>query len=108
MLPGWTVNAPMLSETSGGVVQPAETGKVSVSGEKVEIPINDGSVLKLWNMPRSDRNNYDHSGPAKIAITVSADGDTDQYILPVQMQATMQHNTIFRQIVGSRTFYDRD
>lgn len=78
---------------------------VSKQGEKVEIPINDGSLVKLWNTPRADRNNYDHSGPAKIAITVSADGDTSQYILPVQMEPAIQNSTMYRKIVGSKTFY---
>jgi hypothetical protein len=78
---------------------------VSVDGETIEIPINDGSVLKLWNTPRPDRNNYDHSGPAKIAVTVSVDGETDQYILPVQMEFMMQNNTAYRKLVGSKTFY---
>lgn len=78
---------------------------VSVQGENVEIPINDGSVLKLWNTPRGDRNQYDNSGPAKIAITVTADGDAVQYVLPVQMESMVQNNTMLRKIVGSRTFY---
>lgn len=78
---------------------------VSVQGEKVEISINDGSVLKLWNTPRADRNNYDHSGPAKIGLTVSSDGETSQYILPVQMEAMFQNNTAYRKIVGSKTFF---
>jgi UDP-3-O-acyl-N-acetylglucosamine deacetylase len=78
---------------------------VSMKGDKVEIPINDGSVLKLWNTPRADRNHYDHSGPAKIAVTVSADGDTSQYILPVQMESRMQNNAALRAIVASKTFY---
>ncbi len=76
-----------------------------VQGEKAEIPINDDSVLKLWNTPRADRNHHDHSGPAKIAITVSADGDVSQYVLPVQMESMMQSNTMYRKIVGSRGFY---
>jgi len=78
---------------------------MTVLGEKVEIPVNDGSVLKLWNTPRADRNHYDHSGPAKIALTVSADGGTKQYILPVQMESMMHNNTAYRKIVGSKTFY---
>ena len=78
---------------------------VSLDGDTIEIPINDGSVLKLWNTPRPDRNNYDHSGPAKIAIAVSADGDTIQYVLPVQMESMIQNNTAYRRIVGSKTFY---
>jgi hypothetical protein len=78
---------------------------VSAEGDKIEVPINDGSVLKVWNTPRADRNHYDHSGPAKIAITVSAEGDTNQYILPVQMESTMLGNTMHRRIVGSKTFF---
>jgi len=82
-----------------------EAEDVSKQGDKIEIPINDGSVLKLWNTPRADRNHYDHSGPAKIAVTVSVEGETNQYILPVQMQSAMQGNTMFRKLVGSKTFY---
>jgi hypothetical protein len=78
---------------------------VSKQGDKIEIPINDGSVLKLWNTPRADRNHYDHSGPAKIAVTVSVEGEINQYILPVQMQAAIEGNTMFRKLVGSKTFY---
>jgi hypothetical protein len=82
-----------------------EAEDVSKQGDKIEIPINDGSVLKLWNTPRADRNHYDHSGPAKIAVTVSTDGETSQYILPIQMQSGMQGNTMVRKLVGSKTFY---
>lgn len=82
-----------------------EAEDVSKQGDKIEIPINDGSVLKLWNTPRADRNHYDHSGPAKVAVTVSVEGETNQYILPVQMQSAMQGNTMFRKLVGSKTFY---
>jgi hypothetical protein len=78
---------------------------VSKQGDKVEIPIRDDSVLKVWNTPRADRNHHDHSGPAKIAVTVSVDGETNQYILPVQMQAGFQGNTAVRKLVGSKTFY---
>jgi hypothetical protein len=78
---------------------------VSKQGENIEIPINDASVLKLWNTPRADRNHYDHSGPAMIGVIVSADGETAQYTLPVQMQPAIQGNTTFRQLVGSKTFY---
>jgi hypothetical protein len=80
---------------------------VSLQGESFEIPINDGLLLKVWNTPRSDRNNYDHSGPAKIGITVSADGQSHQFILPVQMANTMDGNTVFRTVIGSKTFQER-
>lgn len=80
---------------------------VSLQGESIEIPINDGLLLKLWNTPRADRNNYDHSGPAKIGITVSADGQSHQFILPVQMASVLQGNTMFRTVIGSKTFQER-
>jgi hypothetical protein len=78
---------------------------VSKQGDKIDIPINDGSVLKVWNTPRADRNHSDHSGPAKIALIVSDDAEMNQYILPVQMQSGMQGNTMVRKLVGSKTFY---
>lgn len=82
-----------------------EAEDVSKQGDKIEIAINDGSVLKLWNTPRADRNQSDHSGPAKIAVTVSGEGETNQYILPVQMQSAWEGNTMVRKLVGSKTFY---
>lgn len=80
---------------------------VSLQGASVEIPVNDTLLLKVWNTPRADRNNYDHSGPAKIGITVAADGQqAHQYILPIQMESVIEHSTAYRRIVGSRTFYE--
>jgi hypothetical protein len=73
-------------------------------GESVEFPINDGLLLKVWNTPRHDRNHWDHSGPAKIGVTVSDDGQPRQYILPVQMESIMQNNTMYRKVIGSKTF----
>jgi hypothetical protein len=78
---------------------------VSAQGGELDIPINYGCVSQLWNTPRPDRNHSDHSGPARIGVTVSADGDTNQHIVPVQMVAMFQNNTGLRKIVGSKTFY---
>lgn len=66
--------------------------------------MNDSLLLKVWNTPRSDRNQYDHSGPAKIGITVSVDGESYHYILPVQMESALQNNTMYRKVIGSKTF----
>jgi len=78
---------------------------VSREGDSVEIPVNDSLLLEVWNTPRHDRHFYDHSGPAKIGITVSVDGEPRQYILPVQMQTMMQDTIVHRQLVGSKNFY---
>jgi hypothetical protein len=78
---------------------------VSLEGETVETPINDSLFLKVWNTPRPDRNHSDHSGPAKIGVTISANGKSRQFILPVQMEFLMQGNTAYRKIIGSKTFH---
>lgn len=75
------------------------------SKETLEIPVNDSSVLSLWNTPRPDQNHYDHCGPAKIGITVSTDGQPSSYTLPVQMVVRLLGSTMHRKLVGSKTFY---
>jgi hypothetical protein len=88
---------------SNGTTIAAE--EVSHQGDSIEIPINDGLLLKVWNTPRADRNFSDYSGPAKIGITVSADGQAHHFVLPVQMASIMQNNAMYTNIIGSTTFY---
>ena len=76
-----------------------------LQGEALEVPLNHGSLKKLWNTPRADMTQYDHSGPAKIALTVSAKGKTRQYIVPVQMDSWVEGSTRYRKIIGSKTFH---
>ena len=73
-------------------------------GELVEIPINDALLLKLWNTPRPDRVQYDHSGPAKLGVLVSADGLIHDFTLPIQMESMIRGSTMYRKITGSKTF----
>jgi TIR domain len=82
-----------------------ESENVSQHGDSVEIPVNDALLMKLWNTPRSDRNFHDNSGPAKIGIVISVEGDYQQYILPVQMSAPIVGNTTHLKLTGSKTFY---
>lgn len=79
---------------------------VSLSGEKVDIPLIHDAIRKIWNVPRADRNNYDQSGPAKIGVTVSVGGKTRQYVLPVQMENHFLNSTMYARMVGSKTFYE--
>ena len=78
---------------------------ISQRGQGINIPINDNLLLKVWNTPRHDQNHYDHSGPAKIGITFYVDGEVQQFILPIHIQSTIQDNTMYRKVVGSKTFY---
>jgi hypothetical protein len=78
---------------------------VSLEDEAVvEIPIKEELLRKLWNAPRPDRNNFDHSGPAKIGITLACDGQTHELILPILMQFVMRGSTLSQKIIGSKTF----
>ena len=73
-------------------------------GDAVEVPINHDLLTKVWNVPRTDRNEFDHSGPAKLRIMASADGLTRQYVLPVQMESIVKGNTMYRRAIGSKMF----
>jgi hypothetical protein len=82
------------------------TEELCLRGHEIEIPMHDNSVLALWNTPRQDRNNWDHSGPAQLGITISDEGHSRQYVLPVQMQSRALTNVSTRKLVGSRTFHE--
>ena len=71
---------------------------MSLQGETLEVPLSSKSLTALWNTPRADKNDWDHSGPAKIALAISVDGRTRQYILPVHMDDVMVGNTMYRRL----------
>jgi predicted nucleotide-binding protein len=79
---------------------------VSIEGETAQIPLNHDLIRKIWNVARSDRNHSDHSGPAKIGVTISAGGKARQHVLPVQMESVFINSTAFARLVGSKTFYE--
>jgi len=80
---------------------------VSLSGDKLDVPLSHDAIRKVWNVPRPDRNHSDHSGPAKIGVTVGSQGRTRQYILPVQMENHFQGSTMYARLVGSKTYYEQ-
>jgi len=79
--------------------------ELSLQGETLEVPLKSELIRKIWNTPRPDRNPYDHSGPAKVALAVRVGGKTHQYILPVQMDAFVQNNTHCTRVTGYKNFY---
>jgi len=80
----------------------------SIVGGEIDIPVNHDMLTRLWNEPRPDMRPYDHSGPAKIGVTINVNNQTRQLLLPVQMKdhyaQAMGGTIVFRQINGSRTF----
>jgi len=79
---------------------------ISLQGAAVDIPLNHDLLRKVWNVRRSDRNQYDDSGPAKIGATVSSGGKVRQYVLPVHMEHVMLNSTMYAKVTGSKTFHD--
>jgi hypothetical protein len=77
---------------------------LNLEGEVFDIPIEDHQMIKLWNTHRSDRNPNDHSGPARLRVTLACNGNEIPYALPIQMDAYFQHNTQFKRLSGSETF----
>jgi hypothetical protein len=77
---------------------------LNLEGEVFDIPIEDHQIVKLWNTHRSDRNPNDHSGPAKLRVTLACNGNEIPYTLPIQMDAYFQHNTQYRRLSGSEMF----
>lgn len=83
-----------------------EAQDVSFQGERLDVPLNHDAVRKVWNIRRSDRNEFDDSGPAKIGVTVTGNGETRQYVLPVQMEFFIAGNTAYSRLVGSKTYHE--
>jgi len=81
------------------------TDKCDLEGESFDIPIQDYQVVKLWNSPRADKDRNDHSGPAKLKLTLSVDGWISSYALSIQMDSYFTQNTQYRKLIGSETFY---
>lgn len=84
--------------------------EVSVEEGAIKYPVNRDLLVKVWNTPRANRNAYDHSGPAKIGLTVSAKNKSCHLILPVQMSQTYQNTAqgtiAYIQVTGSKIFFD--
>ena len=55
--------------TTAGVC--AAHQEVDNVGESAKVPIDHDKVVKLFNVPRSDRQHSDHAGPAVIRLTYS-------------------------------------
>jgi hypothetical protein len=69
-----------------------------------EIPLDYKQIIELFNSPRSDRNQYDHSGPAALKLSINSSGQQFQALLPVLLQPKMVNNTNWITVVGSNDF----
>lgn len=77
---------------------------VLYAGETFELPINYQGVMKIWNTYRPEVN-YDYSdlsGPAKLALTVSAGEVEQEVIMSIQMKSIMKSNAMYVKISGSK------
>jgi hypothetical protein len=77
---------------------------LNLEGETFNIPIEDHQLVKLWNTHRPDRNPNDHSGPAKLRVTLAVNGVETPYTLPIQMDAYFHQSTQYKKLTGAETF----
>jgi len=78
---------------------------LSLDGETIEVPLSHESLTRLFNIPRPDMSQWDHSGPVKFGLTVSTSGQTQQYILSARMENSAYGSNIYRNVIGSAQFH---
>jgi hypothetical protein len=74
---------------------------VELVGEDLSIPFDYNKVVELSNSARPDKNNYDHSGPIKLRLMLTADGRQRQMILPAHLQPRIVTNKQWITVTGS-------
>ena len=79
------------------------TDGVRLEGKTFDIPIEEGQLAKLENAPRV-RNDGFGSGPVKLRVKLSVDGEVSSYVLPASMRVSLRGSTIVRKITGSEEF----
>ena len=72
------------------------------------IGLDHTKLVQLFNAPRSDRNNYDLSGPAMIILRFLWRGRGREVGLPVVLQQQFLNSTAWVTVTGSRTFSLRE
>jgi hypothetical protein len=77
---------------------------VALEGDAVSVALKHELIMKVWNTRRVDMNPQDRSGPAKIGVTISANGKLRQCVLPVQMEHGLIDSAVFPRLTGSKTF----
>lgn len=73
-------------------------------GTEAMVLLDPKKIIELFNAPRSDRNNYDHAGPAALRLILMVSGRRVETLLPILLRPTFVGNTNWIQLVGSKTF----
>jgi hypothetical protein len=77
---------------------------VSMEGLELNSPINQGLLLTLWNSARPDKSGWDHSGPAKLGLTIAWGQRRQELILPIQLDSQNVNNVMQRKVTGKKLF----
>jgi hypothetical protein len=78
------------SQTSGAAVSGQD---VELSGQEIDVEVDNDLLIQLWNSPRPDRQYADHAGPAQIVLAIAHDGKRSQLTLPVLLEPFWKANT---------------
>jgi len=73
------------------------------SGTDHRISLDHLKIMELFSAPRSDRNNYDLSGPAKLRVVFTIQGRRREGVLPILLQPRFVSNQQWIQLTGSGT-----
>jgi hypothetical protein len=77
---------------------------LSLEGETINVPVGEPSLTKLFNIPRPDMAQWDHSGPVKLGLVLSSEGSTQQYVVPARLESVQIGSTMYRAVTGSKRF----
>jgi Domain of unknown function (DUF4062) len=80
------------------------TQALSEEGREVNVVLDHGKAVELFNSPRSDRNPNDLSGPAKLRLAFRVNDHPGQVVLPVMLQPRIVGNTQYITMIGSGSF----
>jgi hypothetical protein len=74
---------------------------VSQEGADIKVPLDHRKVIELFNSPRTDRNHYDFSGPAKLRAMIKVNDLQHQATLDVMLLPKIVNNTQWVTLTGS-------
>ncbi len=77
-------------------------------GKKHSVVLDHAKIISLFNTPRSDRNSYDHSGPAMLRLVLEVNGRRNEVQLPIMLLPKIVHDTQWIELSGTKVFTLKD
>lgn len=72
---------------------------LSLEGESIDVPLDQGKLTRLMNTPRVGQSHFDASGPVKIGLTLSVGGRIKQHIIAARLENYADGSNWHRRII---------